>query len=108
MIIVGGGIAGCTAEYMLAKEGLEVVLIERGNSVGAKNISGGRIYAHSIEKIFPNFKDQAPIERVITSEKLSFITQEQNVTLEYKSKASDDKFERSYSVLRVKFDEHPH
>ncbi|MGH1601136.1 FAD-dependent oxidoreductase [Campylobacter majalis] len=105
VIIVGGGIAGCVAGYMLAKEGLEVVLIERGNTIGAKNTSGGRIYAHSIEKIFPNFKDQAPIERVITSEKLSFITQEQNVTMEYKSKASDDKFERSYSVLRVKFDE---
>lgn len=40
-IIVGGGIAGTVAAYLLAKEGLEVLLIERGNFPGSKNMTGG-------------------------------------------------------------------
>ena len=50
-IIVGAGLAGCTAGYLLAKEGLSVLLIERGNYAGSKNMTGGRLYAHSLEKI---------------------------------------------------------
>lgn len=103
-IIVGGGIAGCISAYLLAKEGLEVLLIERGNFIGAKNMSGGRIYAHSIEPVFPNFAQIAPIERLITREKLSFITTDDNVTMEYALKPSENKADLSYSVLRVKFD----
>lgn len=104
VIIVGGGIAGCVAGYLLAKDGLEVLLVERGNTIGAKNTSGGRIYAHSIEPIFKNFAQIAPIERVITGERLSFITENENTTINYTSKPSQNKNELSYSVLRVKFD----
>ena len=43
-IIVGGGLAGCTAAYVLAKAGCEVVVIERGPFSGSKNMTGGRLY----------------------------------------------------------------
>ena len=46
-IVVGAGCAGSVAAYELAKAGKEVLLIERGNFAGAKNMTGGRIYAHS-------------------------------------------------------------
>lgn len=103
-IIVGGGIAGCIAGYLLAKEGLETLIIERGNTIGAKNTSGGRIYAHSLEPIFPDFASSAPIERLITHERLSFMSEDENVTMDYALKHTENKFEHSYSVLRVKFD----
>ena len=39
-IVVGGGLAGLTAAYVLANAGKEVMLVERGNYCGAKN--GGK------------------------------------------------------------------
>ncbi|WP_419831195.1 FAD-dependent oxidoreductase [Endozoicomonas atrinae] len=73
VIIVGAGLAGCISAYLLAKAGLETLVIERGNFPGSKNVTGGRLYAHSIEKIFPNFAEEAPVERCIVHEKVSFI-----------------------------------
>ena len=53
-IIVGGGLAGCSAAIVLARAGKEVLMIERGDYCGAKNMTGGRLYGHSLEKIIPN------------------------------------------------------
>ena len=69
VIVVGGGLAGLTAAYVLANEGAEVLLIERGSYCGAKNVTGGKLCSHSIEKIFPDFAATAPIERKIVSKK---------------------------------------
>ena len=41
VIVVGAGLAGCAAAYKLVKEGLSVVVIERGQYSGSKNLSGG-------------------------------------------------------------------
>ena len=35
-IIVGGGLAGCSAAIVLARAGLEVLVVERGDFCGAK------------------------------------------------------------------------
>lgn len=104
-IIVGGGLAGCVTGYILAKAGLETLIIERGNFSGSKNMTGGRLYAHSIEKIFPNFAEEAPIERSIVHEKISFIDEKSSVTMDYAAPEADDKASRSYTVLRTKFDQ---
>ena len=45
-IVVGAGIAGCIAAYELAQAGKAVLVVERGNYAGAKNMTGGRIYIH--------------------------------------------------------------
>lgn len=71
-IVVGAGVAGTVAAYVMAKAGLDVLVIERGNSAGSKNMTGGRLYAHSIESIMPGFATSAPIERVVTRENLLF------------------------------------
>ena len=42
VIIVGAGLAGLSAAYTLAKEGIEAMVIERGDYPGAKNMTGGR------------------------------------------------------------------
>lgn len=104
-IIVGGGLAGCVTAYLLAQAGLETLVIEKGNFSGSKNMTGGRLYAHSIEKIFPDFAKEAPIERSIVHEKISFMTEDSCMTMDYNCPEASDNADRSYTVLRTKFDQ---
>lgn len=69
-IIVGGGLAGLCAAYRLAQEGMAVILVERGTTCGSKNVTGGKLCTHSIEKLFPDFADIAPVERKIVKERV--------------------------------------
>ncbi len=103
-IIVGAGLAGSVAALVLAREGADVLVIERGNSAGAKNVTGGRIYAHSLERIIPGFADTAPVERRITHEKLAFMTEKGAMTMDYLNGEEAGASQVSYSVLRSKFD----
>jgi electron transfer flavoprotein-quinone oxidoreductase len=89
---------------VLASAGLEVAVIERGQSPGAKNVTGGRLYAHSLERIIPGFAKQAPVERLITKERIMLMTEKNATAIEYNlgEKLAPDKV--SYSVLRSAFD----
>ncbi len=104
-VVVGAGPAGATAAYCLAKAGANVLVIERGNYAGAKNMTGGRLYAHSLEKIIPGFAEEAPIERRVTAEKVSFLTDDAGVTIDYRNGEKPMKVEESYTVLRGPFDQ---
>ncbi|RAU50503.1 FAD-dependent oxidoreductase [Pseudocitrobacter sp. RIT415] len=103
-IIVGAGLAGSVAALVLAREGADVLVIERGNAAGAKNVTGGRIYAHSLERIIPGFAKTAPVERRITHEKLAFMTEKGAMTMDYLNADEASALQVSYSVLRSKFD----
>jgi len=103
-IIVGGGVAGCIAAYQMAKAGLEVLLVERGNFPGSKNVTGGRLYSHSLEKIIPNFAEEAPIERKVTKERISMMTVESAVTIDYSSNRLGLQGQDSYVICRSLFD----
>lgn len=104
-IIVGGGFSGITAAYVMANAGLEVLLIERGNYCGSKNMTGGRLYGHSLETIIPDFANQAPIERLITKERYSVRKDGVMSTVEYNSADLESPKGKSYSILRGKFDQ---
>ncbi|RTR39183.1 FAD-dependent oxidoreductase [Shewanella canadensis] len=104
-IIVGAGLAGCVAAYVLAKEGADVLVIERGNFAGSKNMTGGRLYAHSLEKIIPGFAKEAPVERKVTKEKVTFLTDDTGVTLDYHNGRAQTPAQESYTVLRGDFDQ---
>ncbi|TCT35084.1 electron transfer flavoprotein-quinone oxidoreductase [Providencia alcalifaciens] len=103
-IIVGAGLAGSAAALVLAREGAQVLLIERGNYAGGKNVTGGRMYAHSLERIIPGFTKEAPIERMITHEKLSFMTETGAMTVDYQNGDPQKPEETSWSILRGKLD----
>ena len=104
-IVVGAGLAGSVAAYELAKAGKEVLMVERGNFAGAKNMTGGRLYAHSLKKVFPDFEKEAPLQRKICHERISLMTGDSNFTVDFSSDAMEDESQASYSVLRGPFDQ---
>lgn len=104
-IVVGAGCAGSVAAYELAKAGKSVLMIERGNFAGAKNMTGGRIYSHALKPVFPDFEKEAPLERRITHERISMMTEDANFTVDFSSKKMKTEGMDSYSVLRAPFDQ---
>ncbi len=104
-IVVGSGCAGSVAAYELAKAGKSVLVVERGNYAGAKNMTGGRIYAHALDKVFPDFRDEAPIERRIVHERISMMAPDANFTIDFASDEMSKQGQDSYAVLRGPFDQ---
>lgn len=104
-IIVGAGPAGSVAAYVLAKAGKQVLVVERGNFAGSKNMTGGRVYSHSLKKVFPEFENEAPLERKITREKISFISPDSNFSIDFTGECLGVEGKDSYSVLRGPFDQ---
>ena len=62
-IVIGAGMAGNAAAYTMASRGLKVLQLERGEYPGSKNVQGAILYADMLEKIIPNFREEAPLER---------------------------------------------
>jgi len=104
VIVVGGGLAGLAAAYILADRGVEVLVLERGDYCGAKNVTGGRIYLNPVREIFSQLLKDAPFERHIAHEEVSLFAASRSLTLRYDGSELGDPPYQSYSVLRAKFD----
>ncbi|MEF9877250.1 MAG: FAD-dependent oxidoreductase [Gordonibacter sp.] len=105
IIVVGSGCAGAVAAYTAATAGKSVLVVERGNFAGAKNMTGGRIYSHSLKKVFPDFERDAPLERKITHERISMLDVRSNMTIDFTSDELAEEGKDSYTVLRAPFDQ---
>lgn len=104
-IIVGAGPAGCAAAITLAKGGAEVVVLEKGDSPGSKNLFGGILFTTVLNNLIPNFLESAPLERHILRRKFGFIFDGNETTLELRSERFNrPPFNNTYTVLRSKFD----
>ena len=104
VIVVGGGLAGLAAAYTLAQEGLEVLVLERGDYAGAKNVTGGRLYLNPVRDLFPDLWKKAPLERFIAHEEVAMMAGKRSVTIRYSGEELRQEPYQSYSVLRGKFD----
>ncbi len=104
VIVVGAGPAGLAAAYILAKSGLNVVVCERGEYPGAKNVMGGVLYRHATEQIVPEFWKEAPVERVVVEQKLWMLDKESVVTLSHRNAQFGVEPYNCFTVLRARFD----
>ncbi|HDQ25396.1 MAG TPA: FAD-dependent oxidoreductase [bacterium] len=105
LIIVGGGPAGLTAAHVAAKAGLQVILLERGEFCGSKNVFGGIFFTNVMREIMPDFEKDAPLERVVTRRRWSLMTPDGEMAGEFRfNKFAEAPHNNSYTVLRAKFD----
>jgi electron transfer flavoprotein-quinone oxidoreductase len=89
-VVVGAGPAGSTAALVMARAGLRVALLERGEYPGAKNVSGAVLYGTSfLERLLPGFRLSAPVERYITRRSIGFMSESALFSLDYKSSGAD-------------------
>lgn len=102
-IIVGGGVAGCSAAIRLAQQGVDVLLVERADEGGAKNLSGGILWGDDLAKILPDWKAEAPLERPVTNKKVGFLGEADAFMVDFHDESlKTDTI--GYAVLRARFD----
>lgn len=104
VIIVGAGLAGLAAAYTLADSGLEILVLERGDYAGAKNITGGRLYLNPVRELFPALWPRAPWERPIVREGVTLMAPERTLSFNYAGNELRREPHQSYSILRSRFD----
>lgn len=104
VIVVGAGPSGVSAAITLAKANKKVLLIERGDYAGSKNMYGGIMYSHALNEIFPNFLNEAPIERITKKHNYFMMTEKEAVGVSYSDKLSKDDENICFTALRSKFD----
>lgn len=105
VIVVGAGPAGTSCAYTLAKAGVGVLLIERGEYPGAKNVMGGVLYRKMMEDLIPGFYKEAPVERPIVEQRFMMLDKESALTVSYKGMEWGREPYNNFTVLRAKFDQ---
>lgn len=108
VVVIGGGPAGLSAALTLAKSGMEVAVVEKGEYAGSKNVMGGVLYTHPLLEIVDN-----AVERMVNEKAVERSVIEQNMFLlgngsvlkvghrnpEWKNTPN------AFTVLRAKFDQ---
>jgi len=105
VIVVGAGPAGNAAAYTLARAGVSVLQIERGETPGTKNVQGAILYSHALEEIVPDFRKHAPLERHIIEQRMWLMDEGQACTgVSYRDDGFSQVPHNRYTIIRARFD----
>ena len=102
-VVVGAGPAGIAAAYTMAKAGLKVLVLEKGERPGAKNMFGGIIFRHHTEKLAPEFWKTAPVERHVVEYQYWFLSKDSHLLLSHRNQKFNGQH-NAFTVHRAKFD----
>jgi len=103
VVIVGAGLSGLACAYKLAEKDMQVIVVERGDFPGSKNVSGGRLYTMPIREMVGDMLEGAPFERKIVRERWSLLGDGNSIGIDLTSERFR-KEEHSFSILRATFD----
>jgi electron transfer flavoprotein-quinone oxidoreductase len=103
-IVVGAGASGNAAAYTLAKAGLNVLQLERGEYPGSKNVQGAILYADALEKIIPDFREDAPLERHVIEQRMWMMDDTSHTGMHYRSEDFNEEKPNRYTIIRAQFD----
>lgn len=103
-IVVGAGPAGNAAAYTMAKAGLNVLQLERGETPGTKNVQGAILYSDALERIIPDFRDDAPLERHVIEQRMWILDDKSFIGTSYRSDDFNGEHPNRYTILRAPFD----
>ncbi len=103
VVIVGAGLSGLACAYKLAEKDMQVIVVERGDFPGSKNVTGGRLYTMPIKEMVGDMLEGAPFERKIVRERWSLLGDGNSIGIDLTSERFR-KEEHSFSILRATFD----
>jgi len=104
VVVIGGGLAGLASAYALARKGVDVVVVERGEYPGAKNVFGGTMYTALWRRFVPELAAEMPFEREVTRHLFYLATDGAYTALDYYQDADPLKPPEAVTVLRSRFD----
>jgi len=67
-------------------------------------VMGGRMYTYALNRLIPDFWKEAPVERKVTREKLTLLSNKSSVTLDFHDEELLEP-PNSFTILRAKFDQ---
>ena len=103
-IVIGAGPSGNVAAYLMAKAGMKVLQLERGEYSGSKNVQGAIMYAEALEAVIPNCRRQAPLERAIIEQRMWLMDETSYVGSHYRGTTDKSEQPNRYTIIRANFD----
>jgi electron transfer flavoprotein-quinone oxidoreductase len=104
VIVIGAGPSGNAAAYTAARAGLSVLQIERGESPGSKNVQGAILYSDALERIIPDFREDAPLERHLIEQRVWMLDEQSYVGSTFRSQEFNTPPYNRYTIIRAQFD----
>ena len=103
-IIVGGGPAGLACAIAMAQQALEVIVVERGDFCGSKNV-GGLLYGTALQRLLPRFWEHAPFERPVSKRSFTYLGDEDHLSVSFGNNSwSVPPYNNTFIVHRSRFD----
>ena len=105
-VVVGAGPAGTAAALQMARDGLDVVLLERGTRPGEKNVMSGVLLTNKLCSLVPDYKERAPLQRrIATGYEIHILGEEEVLRLPSLRRYHGDRYPHPpYTVYRSQFD----